>query len=118
MTADAIELSEYLIKHLGKQKVILLGTSWGSVLGTKMALKRPDLFYAYIGHSQVVNFSENFIYTYHKVCKMAMNAGDKESVAKLESIGTPPYDDAKNAGQLFRIIKKYERENSIPAPDS
>ncbi|MFM9952373.1 MAG: alpha/beta fold hydrolase [Saprospiraceae bacterium] len=55
MTNDGIELSEYLLKHLGKQKIILFGTSWGSALGVKIASKRPDLFYAYVGHSQIVN---------------------------------------------------------------
>jgi pimeloyl-ACP methyl ester carboxylesterase len=45
MINDGIELSEYLLKHLGKQKLILYGTSWGSVLGVKLASKRSDLFY-------------------------------------------------------------------------
>jgi pimeloyl-ACP methyl ester carboxylesterase len=118
MTADGIALSEYLIKHLGKQKIIILGTSWGSILGAQMALTRPDLFYAYVGHAQVVNASESLIRSYHQVYKMAKSAQDQESVDKLTSIGVPPYDDAKHAGQLFRIIKKYERKNSVPAPDS
>ena len=118
MTADGIELSEYLVKHLGKQKIILIATSWGSVLGAKMALKRPDLFYAYVGHSQVVNAEEGLAHAYHKVYKMAQSANDQESLDKLNSLGVPPYDDAKNAGQLLRIVKKYERANSIPAPAS
>lgn len=44
MALDGIQVSEYLIKHLGKKKIILFGTSWGSVLGVTMATKRPDLF--------------------------------------------------------------------------
>ncbi|CAN5500018.1 hypothetical protein BH23BAC1_BH23BAC1_24980 [soil metagenome] len=93
-----------------------MGTSWGSILGTKMALKRPELFHAYVGHAQVVNFFDNLNYAYQKVYKMAEDAEDKESIEKLQSWGEPPYDDGKNSGQLLRIIKKYERENSIPAP--
>jgi pimeloyl-ACP methyl ester carboxylesterase len=46
MTADGIALSKYLIKYLKKQKIIILGTSWGSILATEMALKDPVLFYA------------------------------------------------------------------------
>src|SRR5690606_21932007 len=34
------------------------------------------------------------------------------------SIGTPPYKSAKMSGKLLRIIKKYERERSIPAPET
>ncbi|MBC5775306.1 alpha/beta hydrolase [Pontibacter sp. KCTC 32443] len=118
MTADGIELSEYLIKHLGKQKIILIGTSWGSILGAKMALARPDLFAAYIGHAQVVNFSEGMAHAYTSVSKMAQDANDQESVDKLKALGPPPYEDARKEGQLMRIIKKYEKQNSVPAPAS
>ena len=116
MTDDGIELSKYLIKQFRKQKIIIIGTSWGSVMGATMALKAPALFYAYVGHSQIVNPAEGLVLSYHKVYAMAQAANDKESIDKLSSLGLPPYDDAKNAGQLFRVIKKYERKNSTPAP--
>ena len=118
MTDDGIELSEYLIKYLQKQKIILIGTSWGSILGTKMILKNPELFYAYLGHSQFVNLSENLDYAYQKVFEMAKNENDEESIQKLESLGKPPFDRAKNTWQFLRIVKKYERDNSIPPPDN
>ena len=117
MTNDGIELSEYLLKYLGKQKIILFGTSWGSALGVKMASKRPELFYAYIGHSQIVNPSIDIEF-YNTVYKMAEDKKDKDALETLNTIGKPPYDRAKKVGQLFRIIKKYEMANSIPAPES
>ena len=40
MVADGIALSKYLLKYLGKDKLILLATSWGSVLGVYMATKK------------------------------------------------------------------------------
>ncbi len=55
MTSDGLALAEYLKDYLQKPKIILFGTSWGSVLGMNMALQRPDLFTAYVGHSQIVN---------------------------------------------------------------
>jgi pimeloyl-ACP methyl ester carboxylesterase len=116
MADDAIALSEYLVKHLGKKKIIIIGTSWGSVLGATIALKRPDLYSAYIGHSQVVNAADMLVYSYNKVSQLAKSSNDQASIDKLASIGAPPYDDAKNAGQLFRIIKKYESAQSVPAP--
>ena len=117
MSSDGIELSEYLVKRLGKKKLILFGTSWGSVLGVKMATKRPDLFYAYVGHSQIVNPSDD-LPLYDKMYQIAKKNNDQESLELLRSIGKPPYGKAKSVGQLLRITKKYERENSIPAPDS
>jgi pimeloyl-ACP methyl ester carboxylesterase len=117
MTNDGIELSEYLLKYLGKQKLILFGTSWGSALAVKIATKRPDLFYAYVGHSQIVNPAIDIEF-YNKIYKIAEDKNDKEALEILNTIGNPPYDRAKKVGQLFRILKKYEKANSIPAPES
>lgn len=117
MTNDGIELSEYLLKHLGKQKIILFGTSWGSALGVKIAIKRPDLFYAYVGHSQIVNPAIDIEF-YNKIYKIAERKNDKEALEMLDTVGKPPYYRAKKVGQLFRILKKYEKANSIPAPES
>ncbi|WP_169051685.1 alpha/beta fold hydrolase [Flavobacterium sp. H122] len=115
---DGIALTEYLAKYLGKQKITLFGTSWGSVLGVRMASKRPDLFNAYVGHSQVVNETDNEGKTYQKITDMAQKANDQQSLEILKTIGTPPYSQARNTGKFYRVIKKYERKNSIPAPDS
>ncbi|WP_300751082.1 alpha/beta fold hydrolase, partial [Janthinobacterium sp.] len=52
MRDDGIAVATYLQQHLGQQKVILMGSSWGSILGVYMARARPDLFHAYIGTAQ------------------------------------------------------------------
>lgn len=116
LVADGIEVTEYLLKHLGKQKVILIGTSWGTALGTKMVLKQPDLFYTYIGHSQFVEFSENLTFAYQKTLQLARESGDTTSTTTLATLGMPPYGDARSLGQLLRIVKNYEREQAVPAP--
>lgn len=117
MTADGIAVSEWLTKYLKKSKIILFGTSWGSVLGVKMASSRPDLFYAYVGHSQIVDPSHTVL-LYNRVYKMAEDRNDKDALEKLKTIGKPPYARARNMGQLLRVVKKYEAANSEPAPDS
>jgi pimeloyl-ACP methyl ester carboxylesterase len=116
IAADGIALAEYLIKRLGKQKVFLLGTSWGSVPGIMMASNRPGLFAAYIGHAQIVNPTVNFVETYKRILSKADLANDSTSLAVLKSIGAPPYAAARDAGKLHRIIKKYEQLASTPAP--
>ncbi|MEO8235071.1 MAG: alpha/beta hydrolase [Flavobacterium sp.] len=117
MTSDGVCVSEYLLKHLGKQKIILAGTSWGSSLGVKIVSKRPDLFYAYVGHSQIVSPGIN-LELYTKIYKMAEDRNDKESLEILNTIGKPPYSRAKSCGLLFKVLKKYERANSTPAPNN
>lgn len=118
MTKDGIEITKYILDYLDKQKVILVGTSWGSLLGMQMILESPALFDAYVGHAQFVNFSRNIKYAYTKVYELSKSKEDKISLEKLNTLGEPPYKDARSYGQLLRIVKKYEAENSTPAPDA
>jgi predicted alpha/beta-fold hydrolase len=53
MAQDGIELAEYLRKHLGKEKIIVVAHSFGTILGLQMMQSRPDLFYAYVGTGQI-----------------------------------------------------------------
>lgn len=116
MAKDGIEVAQYLAQYLKKQKVILIGSSWGSILGAEMALRSPDLFHAYIGHAQFVT-SAAANHAYEKTHALAKLANDTSSVKTLESLGTPPYDHARTYGQLLRIVKKYERMKATPAPE-
>lgn len=117
MAKDGVEVSKYLLKHLRKQKIILFGTSWGSALGVKIVTKQPELFYAYVGHSQIVNSTIDVEF-YARIYKIAEEKKDEEALELLNSIGKPPYSRAKNVGLLFRVLKKYERMNSTPAPSN
>lgn len=116
MVQDGIELAEYLTTYLNKKKLILIGTSWGSLLGAKMALARPDLFAAYLGHAQFVDFTKNFTYAYEKVLELAREAGDSTALQELGILGKPMYTDARSVGQLLRIVKRYEQQDVTPAP--
>src|SRR3546814_1140508 len=50
---DAIEIAEHVRARLGKDKLIVMAHSWGTVVGMGAALERPDLFHAYVGIGQV-----------------------------------------------------------------
>ena len=67
MTKDGIEVAEYLRAHLHKEKIVLLGHSWGSILGINMVRRRPDLFSAYVGTGQFVEAERNEAYNYAHV---------------------------------------------------
>jgi pimeloyl-ACP methyl ester carboxylesterase len=118
ITSDGIALAEYLVKHLGKEKIILVATSWGTVPGVLMAIQRPDLFQAYVGHAQIVEGPHGLVAAYETVQRAALDADDTLALQTLQTIGSPPYNSARSTGQLLRIIKKYEQKKSAPAPDS
>lgn len=118
MTNDGIAVTEYILKRLDKRKVILIGSSWGSILATQMAQKNPDLYHAYVGHAQFVNFSKNIINAYLEVYKLAEENEDTPALTKLNDLGPPPYQRAKYYGQLLRIVKQFEKEHAKPAPSN
>ncbi len=88
---DVIDLSSTLIRRFGRRKVLLVGHSWGTFIGTLAAAKRPDLFSAYLGIGQMSNVAESERLSYHWTLGQARAAGDKASVRTLEEIGPPPY---------------------------
>jgi len=49
MIADSEEMAVWVRKELGKDKIFVLGHSWGSFLGLQLAQRHPNGFYAYIG---------------------------------------------------------------------
>jgi len=117
MTEDGIALTGYLRTRLGQPKVILVAGSWGTVLGVHMALARPDLFHAYVGAGQLVNYRENQAASYRQLLTRARAARDGETVAAIEAMGPPPWTNPRNAGILRRATRIYERQTTIAAPE-
>jgi pimeloyl-ACP methyl ester carboxylesterase len=118
MTQDGIEVSEFLRSHLQKDKVILLGHSWGSILGIHMVRQRPDLFYAYVGTGQVANLQKSIEIGYASVLGKARTADDKKAVGELQRIGSPPYDSADKVMTYFKWLGHYEGEADRAAESS
>ena len=87
---DAIEVAEHLRKRYGKQKLVLMGHSWGTIIGMKAALKRPDLFYAYVGIGQVISTRENERISFEYALAQAKAHDDKEALRELNSIAPYP----------------------------
>ncbi len=108
MTADGLELAQLLCAHLGKDRLILFGVSWGSVLGVHMVKARPDLFYAYVGAGQVVNMQQGEVAAYAQVMAKARARNDARRVAALEKSGPPPYTTMRQIMIQRRVAGAYE----------
>lgn len=88
--SDAIEVAEAIRHKYGARKLILMGHSWGTVVGMKAALARPDLFYAYVGIGQVINTRTNEKLSFEYGLEQAKKANNTEAVKELESIAPYP----------------------------
>jgi pimeloyl-ACP methyl ester carboxylesterase len=93
MTQDGVELADYLRKSLQKEKLILVGHSWGSILGLSMTKARPDLFYAFVGTGQVGDATRNYAVAYEALLTKARALKERTAVEELLAIGPPPYPD-------------------------
>ncbi|MFD1468551.1 alpha/beta fold hydrolase [Hymenobacter caeli] len=87
---DAIEVAELVRRKYGQPKVILLGHSWGTIVGMRAALKRPDLFYAYVGAGQVINVRENERLSVEYALQQATEHRNEAALRELRSIAPYP----------------------------
>lgn len=116
MTQDGVELAEYLLSHLHKDRIILVGHSWGSFLGVHIVKQRPDLFHAYVGTGQVIGratFETAFEITIAHLQALARSAGNTEAIAELAPVAAQPI---MNEGNRL-LVDKWSRALALPSPD-
>ena len=89
MVADTEEMISWVRKELGKEKIFILGHSWGSYLGLEIASRHPNWLYAYIGVGQLTNGPENERRGWAYTLDAARRAGNSEAIRQLEAIA--PY---------------------------
>lgn len=89
MLADAEELTTWLRRELRKEKIFILGHSWGSYLGLELAERHPDWLYAYIGVGQLTDGPESERRGWRFAMDAARRTGNAEAVSQLQAIA--PY---------------------------
>lgn len=87
---DAIEVAEHVRAKYHKRKIILMGHSWGTIVGLGAAMKRPDLFHAYVGIGQVINTRENERLSFAYAVQQAKAHQNTAALQELESIAPYP----------------------------
>jgi pimeloyl-ACP methyl ester carboxylesterase len=108
MVQDGVELAELLTKRLQKKKLILVGHSWGSILGVFMAKQRPELFYAFVGTGQVADPPRNYAVAYAALLDQASREGNSRALRELTEVGPPPYKDGKGFQVQRRWANQFE----------
>jgi pimeloyl-ACP methyl ester carboxylesterase len=90
LVQDGVELADALRTSLRKDKIIIVGHSFGSVLGVLMAKTKPELFSAFVGTGQVGDPSRGYTVAFEALIAHARVVGDARAVRELEEIGPPP----------------------------
>jgi proline iminopeptidase len=81
---------DYLETRFHRDKVYLLGHSWGSILAILTARKYPEVLAAVIGVGQVVSIVDGEIRSYHEALYRAREAHNRKAVRELTAMGDPP----------------------------
>lgn len=88
---DLDEVVEQVRHRFNKEKVILVGHSWGTVPGIIYASRYPEKVSAYVGIAQVADVPEGRRLSYDFAMSEAKNRGNAQAVSELKAIGPPPY---------------------------
>lgn len=84
LLADTDEVLDYLRERFGKEKIIIIGQSWGTVLGMEYINIHPEKVAAYIGVGQVTDFLQGKIYAAENAVQIATENGNNEDAEFLE----------------------------------
>ena len=115
LVQDGVELADAVRTSLQKDKIILLGHSWGSVLGVLMAKRKPDLFQAFVGTGQVDKPAGGYDVAFNALRAKARALGDARALRELEEIGAPPYKDGRGYQVQRRWANLFEGADAFIA---
>ncbi len=101
---DLDDLIDSLRTEFGQDGVLLVGHSWGSVVGLEYVSRHPEKVAVYVGISQVTDGSESEKLSYQWATSQARDQKRSDLISKLEKIGPPPYSSLKDMWAQRRVL--------------
>ncbi len=89
---DLRELTRRLKARFGRDRIVLLGHSFGTMLGLSAVKEHPEDYQAYVAVGQVIGPIANEIAMYDWALRRARAAGNARAVRELTRIGRPNKD--------------------------
>ncbi|MGC9343811.1 MAG: alpha/beta fold hydrolase [Bacteroidales bacterium] len=104
---DTRQVTELLIERFDKEKIYIMGHSWGTLLSSHVIHKYPELYHAYFGIGQVNNQLRSEQISYDFALEEASKRNDEKAIEKLQEIGRPPYGEEEEWLNAVMIERKY-----------
>lgn len=104
LITDMDELVNYLCERFNKDKVIIMGQSWGTVLGMEYLNEHPEKVVSYIGIGQVTDFKRGKIYAAQTAIQ---RSSDKDALlldSYIQSFQKADCIDKLNVKELEQMI--------------
>lgn len=110
---DAIEITNYLRKRFGREKIYIMAHSGGTPIALLAVQKEPKLFQAYIGMGQITNQAESEKMAFKYMLEKFTINGNQKSVKELTEY--PVLESESNIASYYKspIRDKYMHELGI-----
>ncbi len=89
MHKDTKEVVDYLLKKFKKEKLYLVGFSWGGFLGLNFANEHPELLHAYISVSSIIHGNESEELTLKLLKEKVQSSNNKTAIEEISKINIP-----------------------------
>ena len=101
---DGKEVTEFVLDYLSKEKLTILGHSWGSIYGANLVLEYPEYYECFIGAGQLVDCLENEEAFQQEALLWAKD--DEEMLSQVNQL-TPNNVTAEHFSIKNAIMQKY-----------
>jgi len=96
LKSDTKEVTTYLRKRFGQEKIYLMGHSAGTFIAIQVAAENPEYYFSYIAMSQITNQLESEKLAYQYMVEQFTKQGDKRMLKRfakypITKINTPSY---------------------------
>lgn len=102
LIADTLEVTDYLSKRFGQEKIYLMAHSGGTFIGIQAAAQAPEKYHAYIAIAQITKQLESEKLAYSYMLDQFQKMGDKKMQKKLKAI---PLLDLETMPASYRGIR-------------
>ena len=111
---DGKELTEFILEYLSKDKITILGHSWGTIFGANLVLEYPEYYDCFIGTGQLVDYLEN-----EEAFKQEAMiwAKDDEEALQLVNQLTPNHTTVEHFTIKNKIMQKYGYDMMVNGAD-
>lgn len=105
LVSDAEEVVAWVRQTLGVERVVVMGYSYGTLVGLNLVKRRPEWISAYVGVAQMGGNGD--AYLYQRLLEMARKRGDTTALRELEAIAPYPRPGAPMSAVL--VTRKWAR---------
>ncbi len=102
---DIDEVIAYLHTVYTFDKLILMGFSWGSAIGSAYAQRHPENLLCYIGVGQHISYLDGIRFICDKLSELA--AGNQKDILKIKAIAESVANEPKMTKQFMKNLRSY-----------